>query len=328
MKDSARERKKGITNEVIETNTSTDSNHGGTPQSPSSSALPDSEFVATSVFSVWMKDNSIPNFLYWCHRDSTLYQLLCTIKVLVLVVLSLQNSLFTVLRRYSQGVLHEDYSKYEVLLVGEIIKLIFSAYMIHLGLQSDPTDASLLSSASAKDRSVTPRLHYLVTKSSKMVGLALIYGAMNILSFVSLRNIGAGMFTIFAQCKILSTALFSTILLRRSYSWVQWRALASLFFGVLLFSYPIWGNSENLLSERNDANVMLGVVAVLIEVTLSGFASIYFEKVIKTDPLQLTIWERNFQLALVRGFLPFLYSNDCSVFLRMTQITTLSLSFS
>jgi len=33
-------------------------------------------------------------------------------------------------------------------------------------------------------------------------------------------------------------------------------------------------------------------------VTLSGFASIYFEKVIKTDPLQLGIWERNFQLAV------------------------------
>ena len=37
---------------------------------------------------------------------------------------------------------------------------------------------------------------------------------------------------------------------------------------------------------------------VLIEVTLSGFASIYFEKVIKMDPQQLGIWERNFQLAL------------------------------
>jgi len=43
---------------------------------------------------------------------------------------------------------------------------------------------------------------------------------------------------------------------------------------------------------------VLGTVAVLIEVVLSGFASIYFEKVIKTDPLQLGIWERNFQLAV------------------------------
>jgi len=133
-----------------------------------------------------------------------------------------------------------------------------------------------------------------------MVGLALIYGAMNILSFVSLRNIGAGMFTIFAQCKILTTASFSTILLNRKYSCAKWRALIALIFGVLLFSEPIWGNSDNLLSKNENASVVVGVTAVLVEVTLSGFASIYFEKVIKTDPLQLTIWERNFQLALVR----------------------------
>ena len=46
------------------------------------------------------------------------------------------------------------------------------------------------------------------------------------------------------------------------------------------------------------ANVFIGTMAVIIEVTLSGFASIYFEKVIKTDSEQLGIWERNFQLAL------------------------------
>jgi len=225
-------------------------------------------------------------------------------KVLVLVVLSLQNSLFTVLRRYSQGVLREDYSKYEVLLVGEIIKMLFSAYMIRNQLYDNPNTDNNNSSSNNGESNTKPavmaRLHYLLQKSGKMVGLALIYGAMNILSFVSLRNIGAGMFTIFAQCKILTTASFSTLLLQRRYSWVKWRALVALIFGVLLFSEPIWGNSENLRSKRADANLPLGVAAVLIEVTLSGFASIYFEKVVKTDPLQLTIWERNFQLAFVR----------------------------
>ena len=232
-------------------------------------------------------------------------------KVLVLIILSLQNSLFTVLRRYSQGVLHEDYSKYEVLLVGEIIKMIFSAYMIRKQLLEHTTGSNNVEDSSSPisntgfvtQPDVMARLHYLMQKSGKMVGLALIYGAMNILSFVSLRNIGAGMFTIFAQCKILTTASFSTLLLQRRYSWVKWRALVALIFGVLLFSEPIWGHSENLRSNRADANLLIGVAAVLIEVILSGFASIYFEKVVKTDPLQLTIWERNFQLAFVRCWL-------------------------
>ena len=43
---------------------------------------------------------------------------------------------------------------------------------------------------------------------------------------------------------------------------------------------------------------MLGLGAVLLEVTLSGFASAYFEGVIKRSPQNLSIWDRNFQLAL------------------------------
>lgn len=140
-------------------------------------------------------------------------------------------------------------------------------------------------------------LKYLVKTSSKMLLLALIYGAMNILSFVSLRNISAGMFTIFAQCKILTTATFSTILLGRQYSWTKWRALVALMLGVLLFCEPIWGDGSSSGGGPN-SNVFLGTVAVLVEVTLSGFASIYFEKVIKMDSQKLGIWERNFQLAL------------------------------
>jgi UDP-sugar transporter A1/2/3 len=144
---------------------------------------------------------------------------------------------------------------------------------------------------------LTQRLQYLVETSKKMAVLALIYGAMNILSFVALRNISAGMFTIFAQCKIMTTATFSSIILQRRYSLTKWRALVALMLGVLLFSEPIWGNPEKR-KVADGANPIIGTAAVLIEVTLSGFASIYFEKVIKTDPLQLNIWERNFQLAL------------------------------
>lgn len=169
------------------------------------------------------------------------------------------------------------------MLVAEFIKIAYSAWMISDNL---PEGVTLKS-----------RLTYLVETSKKMFVLALIYGAMNILSFVSLRNISAGMFTIFAQCKILTTATCSTLVLKRKYSWTKWRALIALMLGVLLFSEPIWGDPSKLQAMEG-ANTFLGTAAVLIEVTLSGFASIYFEKVIKTDPLQLNIWERNFQLAL------------------------------
>jgi Nucleotide-sugar transporter len=278
------------------------------------------------------------------HTLSGPLSMLLSIKFLVLVILSLQNSLFTVLRRYSQGVLKEVYSKYEVLMVGEIIKMIVSAYMIHR--QMDEAAAAGVSSNSSSSSSSVPfassedggqiaatrppqhnidllwqRLRFLIRHSGKMAGLALIYGAMNILSFVALRNIGAGLFTIFAQCKIFTTALFSALLLNRKYSGNQWRALAALILGVLLFSESVWGDSNNLFKDSHDANTALGVAAVVTEVTLSGFASIYFEKVIKTDPMQLSIWERNFQLALVR-WSGFGRAKKCGLYLSRCILTS------
>ena len=136
---------------------------------------------------------------------------------------------------------------------------------------------------------------HLVGTSKKMLVLALIYGLMNILSFVALRNISAGTFTVCAQLKILTTASFSSIMLNRKYSSVKWRALGTLMLSVLLFSEHIWNKNEYSLEH---GNALLGTAAVVTEVTLSGFASIYFEKVIKTDTQKFNIWERNFQLAL------------------------------
>eukprot|EP00562_Extubocellulus_spinifer_P004739 CAMPEP_0178518304 /NCGR_PEP_ID=MMETSP0696-20121128/26186_1 /TAXON_ID=265572 /ORGANISM="Extubocellulus spinifer, Strain CCMP396" /LENGTH=380 /DNA_ID=CAMNT_0020148859 /DNA_START=159 /DNA_END=1301 /DNA_ORIENTATION=+ len=206
------------------------------------------------------------------------------VRFLVLMVLCLQNSMFTVLRRYSLGVLKEEYSKHECLLLAEAIKMVFSAMMISKSL--------------THGESTTKRLSHVVRKSSKMLFLAFMYGSMNILSFVALRNIGAGLFTIFAQLKILTTATFSAIVLRRTYSSARWRALISLMLGVLLFSEPIWNNADKGANSVAGGNTLVGCGAVLIEVSLSGFASIYFEKVIKTDTEKMTIWERNFQLAM------------------------------
>lgn len=172
--------------------------------------------------------------------------------------------------------------QYEVLLLAEVIKMVYSAFKVAGSLP--------------QGEKPIPKLRYLLRRSSKMGILAFIYGAMNILSFISLRNISAGIFTIFAQLKILTTATCSSVILRRSYSMTKWRALISLMLGVILFSEPIWNQSDMSVNPEG-GNVFLGTVAVLIEVSLSGFASIYFEKVIKTDPEQLGIWERNYQLA-------------------------------
>lgn len=128
-----------------------------------------------------------------------------------------------------------------------------------------------------------------------MLVLAGIYAAMNILSFVAFQGIGAGEFTVCAQLKVLTTAGFSVIVLGTTLSGTKWRALAVLVLGCILVASPSLQGNDN---ERDASIVALGYSAVLSEVVLSGFASIYFEKIVKSTTEIITIWERNFQLSV------------------------------
>lgn len=213
---------------------------------------------------------------------------LFSIKTAVLVSLCLQNAGYTLLRKYTTQ--HEHVSSKEILFVSEILKILFSLYMIthdSEGLKSDAPGTGWT------------KIYWLICNSQKMLILAAIYGAMNILSFIALEYIGAGEFTICAQLKILTTAAFSVLILRTSLSWTKWRALILLVFGCILVASPNFTSSSGKEGETNAiASQLFGYAAVLTEVVLSGFASIYFEKVVKSTTEVITIWERNFQLGI------------------------------
>ena len=224
-------------------------------------------------------------------------QSLFSLKTSILLCVCLQNAGYTLIRKYST--MTEDVSSREILFVGEVIKVVIASYF------TLENAVSQQEASSAEGKGVQ-RLRWLVSHSSKMLILAAIYGAMNILSFVALEYIGAGEFTICAQLKILSTAGFSVIILRRSLSWTKWRALFLLVLGCILVVSPSLDlkvtsvESEEAAAESESSSFLqlLGFGAVLTEVMLSGFASIYFEKVVKSTTEVVTIWERNFQLGL------------------------------
>ena len=138
---------------------------------------------------------------------------------------------------------------------------------------------------------------------------------MNILSFVALQYIGAGEFTICAQLKILTTAGFSVVILHTSLSWTRWRALGLLVLGCTLVASPTFTGDKMAKSEQVLLSVF-GYAAVLTEVALSGFASIYFEKVVKSTTEVVTIWERNVQL----GFYSIIMYS-CIIFYEWTDVS-------
>jgi solute carrier family 35 (UDP-sugar transporter), member A1/2/3 len=216
-----------------------------------------------------------------------------SLKTIILVSLCLQNAGYTLLRKYSTS--YEDVSSKEILFVSEVIKLLFSLYMI-LNPVTGPT--GLPEEHSDAPGTGFQKVQWLLLHSQKMFVLALIYAAMNILSFVALQYIGAGEFTICAQLKILTTAASSVLVLKASLSWTKWRALVLLVLGCILVASPSFTGGHNSGSSTSLALQLYGYAAVLTEVVLSGFASTYFEKVVKSTTEVITIWERNFQLGV------------------------------
>ena len=209
------------------------------------------------------------------------------IKVTILVALCLQNSGFTLLRKYSS--VHESVPSHEILLVQEIMKLGFSVYMMM------NENAELEGS----ENTGLKRIMWLTFNSQKMLFLAFLYGIINILGFVSLQFIGAGEFTICAQLKVMSTACFSVAVLGTTLSSTKWRALALLMLGCILVALPsVKPELGRKSGSTTESYQIFGYIAILSEVLLSGFASIYFEKVIKTQAEKVTIWERNYQLGI------------------------------
>ncbi|KAH8070417.1 pyrimidine nucleotide-sugar transmembrane transporter [Aureococcus anophagefferens] len=156
-----------------------------------------------------------------------------TARIAVLAAMLFQNVAYTLLRSYSQGVLHENYSYAEVLVLAEIAK-------------------------------------------TAVAGAVACRGEANPLA------------TLAALLKILSTAGCSAVFLRRALSPAKWRALASLTVGAILVSRSALGGGGAAEDAGDRRVAVVGLAAVLTEVTLSGFASAYFEGVIKASGKRLS----------------------------------------
>lgn len=95
------------------------------------------------------------------------------------------------------------------------------------------------------------------------------------------------------QLKILTTALFSVLMLNRSLSRLQWASLLLLFTGVAIVQAQQAGGGG---PRPLDQNPGVGLTAVVASCLSSGFAGVYFEKILKGS--SGSVWLRNLQLGL------------------------------
>ena len=125
---------------------------------------------------------------------------------------------------------------------------------------------------------------------------ALIYVVQNNLLLVAAANLEGPVLALFGQLKILTTAVFSVALLGRTLGPRRWAALVALTAAIA----TVQVSQLRPAPESGDAgtkNVPLGLALTLVVATLSGFAGVYFEKVLKGS--RISVWVRNVHLAAI-----------------------------
>ncbi|KNE70130.1 UDP-galactose transporter [Allomyces macrogynus ATCC 38327] len=207
-------------------------------------------------------------------------------RALSLVTLTVQNSLLVLLLRYSRTLPQDDgapvYSSATAVLLCELIKLVLAiALYVRATPNSSPTTlvADIFS----------PKWYLLAVP-------AVLYTVQNNLQYVAATKLDAATFQVTYQMKILTTALCSVWLLRRSLSMQKWFALVVLTSGVALVQLPSGSASSPATADAEWATRVTGLAAVALACLLSGLAGVYFEKLLKGSTTSL--WIRNVQLSL------------------------------
>lgn len=127
-----------------------------------------------------------------------------------------------------------------------------------------------------------------------------LYMVQNNLLYYALSHLDAATYMVGYQLKSLTTAVFSVLMLGKTLTGLQWFSLVLLTIGVSCAQYTAKHNA----AEHH--NTFMGFVAVVAAASTSGFAGVYFEKVLKgttnTSPSdgpakpQTSLWMRNLQM--------------------------------
>ncbi|KAF9086313.1 hypothetical protein BGX23_008985 [Mortierella sp. AD031] len=251
-----------------------------------------------------------------------------SMKHLSLVVLLLQNSVLVLMMRYSRVSVDPDQPLYlasTAVFIAEIIKLCTCTGILVY-----------------KTQSITRTIHIIRTEILgqpreilKMLIPSGLYALQNNLLYIALSNLEAATFQVTYQLKILSTAIFSVVMLNRRLTKQKWLSLCLLMLGVTLVQLQNVGTPkspvllDNSKSDEGDSeifdayagsdeldasspeddslasqNPIIGLFAVLTSCISSGFAGCYFEKILKGT--ESDMWVRNLQLGISGSLFSFL----------------------
>ncbi|XP_062590188.1 UDP-galactose translocator-like [Saccostrea cucullata] len=213
------------------------------------------------------------------------------LKYCSLMTLMLQNAVFILMMRYVRTRPGDMFMSTTAVIMSEFLK--FLACFVILFYKEGGVKGFL---SNLNENIIKQPLDFL-----KISVPSIIYTLQNNLLFVAVSNLDAAVFQVTYQLKILTTALFSVIMLGKPLSRLQWVSLFILFCGVALVQIQPTDSSQSKVPVKQ--NPLLGLIAVLVQCCLSGFAGVYFEKILKGT--KQSIWLRNFELGMIGTIIGF-----------------------
>ncbi|XP_063727826.1 UDP-N-acetylglucosamine transporter-like [Symsagittifera roscoffensis] len=218
-----------------------------------------------------------------------------------LAILAIQNATLVLIMRYARTMPGEKFYATTAVVMAEAVKLVACFFIISYN------EGGVRGLIRELDRNIINA----PMDTLKVAVPGLIYTFQNNLLYVAVSNLPAATFQVVYQIKILTTALFSVIMLDKKLSIMHWFALVVLTTGVAMVQIETTLTKDTSKDDLNsNQNPILGFVAVLIACLSSGFAGVYFEKILKGSPV--STWLRNIQLAIfgiVLGMIA-VYIND------------------
>jgi len=211
-------------------------------------------------------------------------------KWLSLVALVLQTTSLVLLLRYSRTVKSERYLSSTAIVSAEFLKGLICLFLVWL-----ENDCSL----HRLFRALNDEIYLKPYETSRLAIPSGLYAIQNNLLFIALSYLNAATYQVTYQLKILTTALFSVFILKKTIEKHQWFSLFLLAIGVALVTWPTPEETSKKIMTQTDVTwmqQMMGFSAVLMATMTSGFAGVYFEKILKTG--QTSVWMKNIQLAI------------------------------
>ena len=229
----------------------------------------------------------------------------------VLLLLAVQNCSKNLLMRYVM----KDQPKFltsAAVLGSECIKLTLSVLYILFIQRKAPT-------------SIYTYLQQDKKNTLLLVVPASAYNLQMTLEYIALANLNAATFSVLVQSKLLFTATFSFLFLRKRLKNVQVISLVLLTTGVMLC------NLSNMLPTSSgasfvgamDATMIKGILATVGIALSSGFASVYTEKVIKSANNQRTVKIEDYGLAYTQVQLALMSLLTIGIYAMMRDFTTI-----